>query len=281
MNKYNLMDITWIDAKQLREEAGGVVMVPIASIEGHGHHDPLGTDTYMAQATVERAAAKAHVPFTPMVYAGYSPQHLDGRPGTLTVREDVFVEYVRDICRSLVEGGWSKLVIVNGHEGNIPAVWKIQRRIKYETGALVVGVDIGALMKTMVGDIVENPPEELPYWHASEIETSLMLAVDKSLVRWDRAKAEYPHTPREVAGSKKFVQDAGFSKTIKFAGYQVFLAQENSDYSETSTVGNPMRSTAEKGERILQRFADYTADVCSELKSLDVRVHTRAFPDRV
>ena len=135
-------------------------------------------------------------------------------------------------------------------------------------------------IKTAVDDITENPPEELPSWHASEIETSLMLAIDRAMVDWSLAKAEYPTTPKAVAGSK-FVQDAGFSKTIKFAGYQVLLQQENSDYSKTSTVGNPERATAEKGERMLERFVSIATDLCHELKKLDVTPHTTAFPDRI
>jgi creatinine amidohydrolase len=221
------------------------------------------------------------VSFGPLIPAGVSPQHLDGRAGTLTVREHIFIEYLHDVCRSLIAGGWTKLVLVNGHEGNIPAVWNVMRRIKYETGALVVGLDIGVLMKTAVDDIIENPPEELPAWHASEIETSLMLAIDKEMVDWSLAKAEYPTTPKAVAESKKFNQDAGFSKTIKFNGYQVFLPQENSDYSKTSTVGNPERATAEKGERMLERFVDIAVDLCAELKNLTVNVHTSAFVDRI
>ncbi len=281
MNPFNLMDLSWVQAERLRDSAGGVVLLPFASIEGHGHHCPLGTDSWMAQEVTVGAAAKAEVPFVPLIPVGVSPQHLDGRPGSLTVREQIFIEYLRDICRSLISNGWTKIVLVNGHEGNIPAVWNLMRRIKYETGALCVGLDIGVLMKTAVDDIIENPPEELPAWHASEIETSLMLAIDKDMVAWDLAKAEYPHTPSAVAGSKKFVQDAGFSKTIMFDGYQVFLPQENSDYSHSSTVGNPERATVEKGQRMLDRFVSIAADLCEELKGLDVKVHTSEFPDRM
>ena len=281
MNRYCLQDISWIEAERFREEANGVILVPFGSIEGHGHHCPLGTDAWMAQAVTERAAEKAGVPFTPMIPVAVSPQHLQDRPGTLTVREGVFIEYLRDVCRSLIANGWTKLVLVNGHEGNIPAVWNVMRRVKYETGALCIGVDIGVLMKTAVDDLIENPPEELPAWHASEIETSLMLAIDEQLVAWDLAKAEYPHTPAIVANSTKFNQDAGFSKTIKFGQYQVFMPQENADYSTTSTVGNPERATKAKGAAILDRFVDFTADVCTELRSLDVKVHTSAFPDRM
>jgi creatinine amidohydrolase len=235
----------------------------------------------MAQAVAEGAAARARVPFTPLIPVGVSPQHLDGRPGSLTVREQILIEYLRDVCRSLIANGWTKIILVNGHEGNIPAVWNVMRRIKYETGALCVGLDVGVLMKTAVDDIIENPPEELPAWHASEIETSLMLAIDSDMVDWDQAKAEYPHTPAQVENSERFNQDAGFSKTIKFDGYQVFLPQENSDYSYSSTVGNPERATAEKGQQMLDRFITITADLANELKKLDPKPHTTQFPDRM
>lgn len=281
MNPHNLMDLSWVQAERLRDESSGVVLIPFASIEGHGHHCPLGTDAWMAQAVTERVAANANVAFTPLIPAGVSPQHLDGRAGSLTVREQVFVEYLRDVARSLIAGGWTKLVLVNGHEGNIPAVWNVLRRIKYETGALAVGLDIGVLMKTAIDDLVENPPEELPNWHASEVETSLMMAIDPDMVDTDLAKAEYPHTPEYLAPSTKFVQDAGFSKTIKFDGYQVFMPQENADYSYSSTVGNPERATAEKGEKMLNRFVDIGVALCNDLKTIPSNPHTTDFLDRM
>ena len=281
MNPHNLMDLSWVQAERLRDESGGVVLLPFASIEGHGHHCPLGTDAWMAQAVTERVAANANVAFTPLIPAGVSPQHLDGRAGSLTVREQVFVEYLRDVARSLIAGGWTKIVLVNGHEGNIPAVWNVLRRIKYETGALAVGLDIGVLMKTAIDDLVENPPEELPNWHASEVETSLMMAIDPDMVDTDLAKAEYPHTPEYLAPSTKFVQDAGFSKTIKFDGYQVFMPQENADYSYSSTVGNPERATAEKGEKMLNRFVDIGVALCNDLKTIPSTPHTTEFMDRM
>jgi creatinine amidohydrolase len=281
MNRFNLQDLSWVEAERLRDDASGVVLVPFASIEGHGHHCPLGTDSWMAQAVTERVAAAAGVPFTPLIPAGVSPQHLDGRPGSLTIREQIFIEYLRDVCRSLIAGGFTKLVLVNGHEGNIPAVWNVLRRIKYETGAFCVGLDIGVLMKTAIDDLVENPVEELPSWHASEIETSLMLAIDKEMVDWDLAKAEYPHNPAVVAKSSKFNQDAGFSKTIKFNGNQVFLPQENSDYSYSSTVGNPERASADKGQKMLNRFVEIGVDLCNELKTFEIAPHTTEFRDRM
>jgi creatinine amidohydrolase len=281
MDPFSLLDIPWVDAQRHCEEANGVILVPIGSTEGHGHHCPLGTDTVIAQAVVTKAAQKAQVPYAPMIPVGVSPQHLEGRPGTLTVREHIYVEFLRDICRSLIHHGWTKLVLVNIHEGNTPAIWSLMRRVKYESGALFVGVDLAGLMRSMLDDIVENPPEELPSWHASEVETSLVMGIDRDMVKWERAAKDMPHTPVAVAGLAKFRQDAGFSKSIKFAGHSVFLPQENADYSDTGTVGNPLRASEVKGRKILDRFSDYVADLVKELKRLKVEVRERAFIDRV
>ncbi|MBI2872273.1 MAG: creatininase family protein [Chloroflexi bacterium] len=281
MDELSLLDIPWVDAQRLLEEAHGVVLMAIGATEGHGHHCPLGTDALIADAVVKRAARKARVPYAPSIPVGVSPQHLEGRPGTLTVREHVYVEFLRDLCRSLIHHGWTKLVVVNNHEGNTPAIWALMRRVKYETGALFVGVDLAGLMRTMLDDIVENPPGELPQWHASEVETANILAIDSAMARMERAQMELPHTPQAVADSPKFVQDSGFSKTIKFAGYSVLLPQENADYSHTGTVGNPLRATAEKGGRILERFSDYVADLACELKKVQVQVRAREFVDRM
>lgn len=190
MDELSLLDIAWVDAQRLVEESQGVVLIPIGSTEGHGHHCPLGTDSLVAELVAKRAARKARVPYTPLIPVGVSPQHLKDRPGTLTVREHIYVEFLRDICRSLIHNGWSKLILVNMHEGNIPAIWALMRKVKYETGALFVGVDLAGLMKTMLDDIVENPPEELPQWHASEVETSCILAIDSDMVKMERAQKE-------------------------------------------------------------------------------------------
>ena len=78
---YNLGELSPVDIRAyLREK--DVVMVPIASLEQHGPHLPLLTDTIQAEEITRRAAAKAQVLYTPTVWMGYSPQHMyDPGPG--------------------------------------------------------------------------------------------------------------------------------------------------------------------------------------------------------
>ena len=178
-------DIAWF------QERSDIILVPIGSLEQHGAHLPLGTDTITALEVSRRAAAKADVPYTPPFWAGYSPQHLrdpESGVGTVTLRASTFCEVLYDIARSLIHHGWNKLVFVNGHGSNTKVLDPLLRRIKYETGAFV------ALYKPyaeryigMLDGLLENPPDETPGWHASELETSQVLAHNSSLVRMDRA----------------------------------------------------------------------------------------------
>ena len=164
------------------------MLVPIGSCEQHGAHLPLGTDTITALEVSRRAAAKADVPYTAPLWIGYSPQHMretESGVGTITFRASTLNAVLYDILRSLIHHGWNKLILVNGHGSNTKVLDPLLRRIKYETGALV------ALYKPyaeryigILEGLLENPPEETPGWHASELETSQVLAHNAASSGW-------------------------------------------------------------------------------------------------
>jgi creatinine amidohydrolase len=72
---YNLGELSPVDIREYLQEKD-VVMIPIASLEQHGPHLPLLTDTIQAEEIARRAAARAQVLYTPTVWMGYSPQHM-------------------------------------------------------------------------------------------------------------------------------------------------------------------------------------------------------------
>src|SRR5919205_473854 len=93
-----------------------VLLVPVGALEQHGPHLPLGTDTVVA-ATV---AGRAGLPVTPPIAFGASGEH-EGFAGTVSIGTEilaaVLVETGRSACR------WARrLVFVNGHGGNLPAL---------------------------------------------------------------------------------------------------------------------------------------------------------------
>ena len=116
--------------------------------------------------------------------------------GTITLRAETLNAVLYDILRSLIHHGWNKLILVNGHGSNVKVLDPLLRRIKYETGALV------ALYKPyaeryigILEGLLDNPPEETPGWHASELETSQVMAHDARMVHMDRAADDRAQAP--------------------------------------------------------------------------------------
>lgn len=264
-------------------ERSDIVLVPIGSLEQHGPHLPLGTDTITALEVAKRAAKLADVPYTPPLWAGYSPQHLREAgtgTGTITLRAQTFNEVLYDIARSLIHHGWNKLIFVNGHGSNVKVIDPLLRRIRYETGAMV------ALYKPyaerymgMLKDLLENPPEETPGWHASELETSQVMAHDAGLVRMDRAVDTRAHAPGWLP--REFDKADG-APDVEFHGYQYFtFPMDHGEFTDTGVIGNPFRATAAKGNEAFDRFAEHLVAAIDAFRPLKVNIQRRSFEDRV
>ena len=125
--------------------------------------------------------------------------------GTITVRAETFNNLLYDIARSLIHHGFNRIIFVAGHGSNVKIVDPLLRRLKYETGALVAYYKPYAerYMGLLKG-LMENPPDETPGWHASELETSQMLAHNARLVRMDRAVTD--HHPQAALAARGFHQ---------------------------------------------------------------------------
>ena len=279
---HNLIDLAPPDIRWFQERSD-LILVPIGSLEQHGEHLPLGTDTITALEVSRRAAAKADVPYAPPFWAGYSPQHMratESGVGTVTLRAETLNAVLYDIARSLIHHGWNKLVFVNGHGSNTKVLDPLLRRIKYETGAFV------ALYKPyaeryigLLEDVLENPPDETPGWHASELETSQVMAHNADLVRMDRAAQDRATVPAWLPDS--FIKKDG-APDVEFDGYQYFVfPMDHDEFSRTGVIGNPLTASAEKGEVALERFADHLVKAIDEFRPLEVAVTRRAFEDRV
>jgi creatinine amidohydrolase len=165
----NLQDVTWTDVDRGPRR---VLLVPLGSLEQHGPHLPLDTDTRIALAVARGAAAcRAGVAVAPPVAFGSSGEHA-GFPGTLSIG-------TRALCGLLVELGrdatrdWDALLLVNGHGGNHDAVAAAVARLQAEGRRCHV-----FRVTPASGDA-----------HAGITETALLLHLDPSVVRLGRAEA--------------------------------------------------------------------------------------------
>lgn len=258
------------------------ILVPMASTEQHGPHLPLYTDTITAVEISERISEHIGVLHTPPLWAGYSPQHMYGvgqGRGTITLRASTLLNLMNDVARSLIHHGFNRVIFINGHGSNTKVVDPVLRKLRYETGALISFVK--PFMERYTGileGLMENPPEETPGWHSSELETSQDMAWNPDLVRMERAVDTRAHTPAFLPDA--FKKNDGMPDT-EFEGYQYFtFPMDHHEFVENGIIGNPMRATAEKGEEAFRRYSEHVARGILELEKVPVEVHNREFIDR-
>jgi mycofactocin system creatininase family protein len=148
-----------------------LLAVPIGSLEQHGPHLPLNTDTRIAEELATRLSLlRTDVVVAPALAYGASGEHA-AFPGTLLVRHDVLTELVSELVRS-ARGAFAGVILVSAHGGNADALAQAAERAERE------GDDVVLWAATVRGGDA----------HAGRTETSLMLAIDPGAVRLDRAE---------------------------------------------------------------------------------------------
>lgn len=239
----NLFDATWTDAKQAETD---LAVLPVGSTEQHGPHAPLGTDVVTARA-VATAGVEAYGGDTvvaPAVPVGVAAEHRQF-PGTLWVSPDTFRSYVRETIESLAHHGWDRVVIVNGHGGNVPAVREVCEQVTREETAYAVpftwfdAVDLDEFDTTM--------------GHGGATETSLVQHVAPSLVAADRLDDE-----RTEAADGWGEWQSG-----------VNLAYDSVEFSENGVVGDPRDGSADLGEKLLDAAATALAELLEVVADRD------------
>ena len=127
----------------------------------------------------------------------------------------------------------------------------------------------------IIEDLMENSKEETAGWHASEQETSIMMAYNPANVKLERGVDTRAQAPEWLPSSFKKV-DA--SPDVEFQGYEYFyFPMEHQEMAPHGVIGNPFRATAEKGEQIFERFSDHLAAAVEELKKVKVEIRNRKY----
>ena len=202
---------TWTEVER------ATVLVPVGSLEQHGPHLPLDTDTRIAAAVARRAADPSMLLAPPMAY-GASGEH-EGFAGTLSIGHAALRAVLVELGRSA--GAWaSRVVFVNGHGGNLPTVAEAAVQLRAE------GRDVA-----WSGCVVPDGDA-----HAGRTETSILLALDPSLVRLDAAEAGNTASLRELM------------PVLTSGGVRAASAN--------GVLGDPRGATAAEGEALLARLVE-------------------------
>jgi creatinine amidohydrolase len=278
-----LFELTVPDIQE-RVKKCDVIVIPMGSCEKHGPHCPVGVDSTTTYTIATGGANKANVLYTPLIPYGYSPHHMgkaNEGSGTITLSGVTYRNLIYDIARSLIYHGFNKLVFVSIHGSNTLVIEEVLRRIRYETGAFVCWYkpccerNLELFKNILEGDVAETPG-----WHSGEEETSHALAYNESLVIMERAHPDTAHAPRWM--TDKFSKIDG-SRTVEFEGMDnIIVPMEHHEYCDTATIGNPLKASKEKGEKLFQIQSGHLASFLEEVKRMKIVVpyEKREWPER-
>lgn len=241
-------EVEWarMTAPELREVAArgnALAILPVGSLEQHGPHLPVITDTASAAAAAVRAArlVDESVPLAvlPGLWLGMSEHHLPFG-GTITADYATYHAMLRSIVRSLKAIGFGRLLIVNGHGGNMDPLAVATRELAVEFDMPIVATTPWFLAQEETAALFESDDGAK---HACEGEASVMLAIAGDCVKTDKfAEAE-----AIVAGQNEAPH--GASRFYSFSERA----------PTTGTWGFPSKGTAEKGEKFLALHAHEVA----------------------
>ncbi|MCB0111251.1 MAG: creatininase family protein [Caldilineaceae bacterium] len=268
MTKYRYAEMTWSECHEAMK-AGKVAVLPVATYEDHGHHLPIDVDVVLATEICERAVARIpdEAVLIPAVTHGYSPHHMDF-PGTITIRWDTFINYVKDVCLSLAHHGFTRILIVNGHGSNTAPLEMAARLTVVETEGrcLCANVNHWGVRKLREEAKSIRTTGFGGTSHAGEYETSLYLALRPGLAQMDKAVHESSPLPPSfqtdlLAGKRA---DGSIASVMPFW----------SAMTESGVRGDATVATVEKGERFLEAAIEGLIELVREVKAIELPPRT-------
>lgn len=209
---------------------GLIAVLPVGAVEQHGAHLPLLTDTVLASGVARRIAEGCDGLLLPAVAYGDAWTAEDWA-GTLSLSPDTLRATITDLGRGLQRMGVKGLITVNGHFGNREPI-NLAARTLSEAGFPVLHLDYPRL-EALAAELMESEPAGPGFYHADEVETSMMLALAPQAVRMERAAPEYPEFP-ELFGTEPM---------------------KLSTFNRSGVFGDPRPATAQKGEVLIAGIA--------------------------
>ena len=186
----NIRDQFDPDLRKIIKKKKHVVIIPVGSIEQHGPHLPISTDSDIVTEIATRVSDKIDGILLPTINYGISDEHFPFF--NLSIKKSTLVRILRDVCESLTKNGISKIIIINGHYGNLQALKNFERTRKNRK------IKVFSYWKFM----------KRRFDHAGNIETSIMLAISKN-VKMKRAKKGFEPeglSKKEISKINKMAQ---------------------------------------------------------------------------
>ena len=211
------------DLRKLIKKKKQIAIIPIGSIEQHGPHLPISTDSDIVTEISLQLSDKINGVLLPTINYGISDEHFPFF--NLSIKKSTLSRILEDICESLIKNGISRIVIINGHYGNLDSLKSFERKQKNNRK-----IKVFSYWKYM----------DREFDHAGNVETSIMLAISKKV---------------NMRKAKKGFQTDGMSK--KEISKINKLAQKSFPKVTGNGVwGDPTKSSATLGRKIIKEVVN-------------------------
>ena len=211
------------DLRKIIRKKKQIAIIPVGSIEQHGPHLPISTDSDIVTEIASKLSDKVKGILLPTISYGISDEHFPFF--NLSIKKSTLSRILEDICESLIKNGISKIVIINGHYGNLDSLRNFERKQKTRRK-----IKIFSYWKYM----------DREFDHAGNVETSIMLAISKNV---DMKKA------------KKGFQTDGMSKQ-EISKINKLAQKSFPKVTGNGVWGDPTNSSTRLGRKIIKEVVD-------------------------
>lgn len=267
IKKVLLEDMTWQEVEEILKETD-IALIPAGSTEQHGPHLPVNNDTFTAFELAKKAAELAydHVKTVVVPAIPYGLTSLSF-PGTITLSRETQVALYKEVAKSLIQGGFKKVIFVNGHGGNIIPLHLAISEIQGETGAFVALVQYWELGYDTMMEMLET--EGKIFGHAGEMETSVSWALGQKVLEDKMGKGIPPMTP----SLEDYTQPLFRPKTpIHIGTLDPKVIDWFTPEKSNGILGDSTLASKEKGEKILEDVLDKFVEFLERIKDLEVEL---------
>jgi creatinine amidohydrolase len=248
----------WVSLTTEEFAADRIAVLPVAAVEQHGPHLPVGVDTCIAEAYLARVRAllprDSRAVFLPVQAVGASDEHKAFR-GTLTLSPETTLAAFIEIGESVSRAGIAKLVIVNSHGGNIAPIDLAARQLRVRANMLAVHCSWG---RFGYPDGLFSDDERTHGIHGGDIETSIMLAAYPDLVRREKIADFRPAT-------YAMERDYSYLRADDPVGFG-WMTQ---DLHASGALGDASLATPEKGAAALDHGARAFVELLKDVEKFD------------
>lgn len=241
-------EMSWVDIEESMDEGKDTALIMLGSIEQHGPHLPLGTDTYISDALGKKIAEKlGSALLSPTIRPGVSAHHMDF-PGTISISPRLLMDLVKEYCEALDKHGFEYIVLIPFHGGNFDPVKTVAPEIArdMENANIITIADLEKQLVMMNQAMKDAGIDyEEPVIHSGASETSVMLSIKKELVNMDEMEKGY-EGPVPVS--------LLFSKGLRH-------------FTENGVLGDPTKGNTKAGDYILEKLSSSIAEQIEEERS--------------